>query len=66
MASAGGLRGNPGAGSAGAGAGRQSAAVHNEAEGEIGFNWYDTVKISNNASIEEVQEAIEKAKELIS
>lgn len=40
--------------------------VHNEAEGEIGFNWYDTVKISNNASIEEVQEAIEKAKELIS
>ena len=39
--------------------------VHNEAEGEIGFNWYDTVKISNNASIEEITEAIEKAKELI-
>ena len=39
--------------------------VHNEAEGEIGFNWYDTVKISNGASIEEVLEAIEKAKELI-
>lgn len=40
--------------------------VHNEAEGEIGFNWYDTAKISNNASIEEIEQAIEKAKELFS
>lgn len=38
--------------------------VHNEAEGEIGFNWYDTVAIHNNASIEEIEEAIKKAEEL--
>jgi hypothetical protein len=38
--------------------------VHNEAEGEIGFNWYDTVKINNNASLGEIIQAIEKAKEL--
>ena len=38
--------------------------VHNEAEGEIGFNWYDTVAIHNNASIKEIEEAIKKAEEL--
>ena len=38
--------------------------VHNEAEGEIGFNWYDTVKIPNNASLEVIAEAIEKAIEI--
>ena len=38
--------------------------VHNEATGEIGFNWYDTVAIHNNASIEEIEEAIKKAEEL--
>lgn len=39
--------------------------VHNEAEGEIGFNWYDTVPISNGANTQEITEAIEKAKELL-
>ena len=38
--------------------------VHNEATGEIGFNFYDTVAIHNNASIEEIKEAIKKAEEL--
>ena len=38
--------------------------VHNEATGEIGFKWYDMVEIKNNASEEEVKEALEKAKEL--
>lgn len=37
--------------------------IPNEAVGEIGYNWYDTVKISNDASIEEIQEALLKAKE---
>lgn len=37
--------------------------IHNEAEGEIGINWYDTVAIHNNASLEEIQQAIEKAEE---
>lgn len=32
--------------------------VPNEAEGEIGFNWYDTVKIPNNASLKEISLAI--------
>ena len=34
--------------------------VHNNAEGEIGYNFYDTVKIHKNASIEEIQEALIK------
>lgn len=38
--------------------------VHNEAEGEIGINWYDTISIKNNASIEEINYAISKAEEL--
>ena len=38
--------------------------VHNEAEGEVGLNWYDTVASHNNASIEEIEEAIKKAEEL--
>ena len=38
--------------------------VHNEATGEVGFNWYDTVPISNGASIEEITQAIEKAVEI--
>lgn len=28
--------------------------VHNEAESEIGYNWYDTKKIPNNASLEDI------------
>ena len=36
---------------------------NNEAEGEIGFNWDETVAISNNASIEEIEKAIKKCKE---
>ena len=39
--------------------------VHNEATGEIGYNWYDTVKINNNAEIEEIETARLKAKELV-
>ena len=39
--------------------------VHNEAEGEIGFNWYDVVKITNKCSLEEIETAISKAKELV-
>ena len=39
--------------------------VHNEAEGEVGYNWYDTAKVHNNAPIVEIQEAVTKAKELI-
>ena len=38
--------------------------VHNEAEGEVGMNWYDTVPISNGADIEEITKAIEKAREI--
>lgn len=38
--------------------------VHNEATGEVGFNWYDTVPIANGASPEEIDQAIEKAKEI--
>ena len=34
--------------------------VHNDATGEIGYNWYDTITIPNNASIEEIQEALIK------
>lgn len=29
--------------------------VHNEAQGEIGYNWYDTIKVNNNSSIEEIE-----------
>ena len=39
--------------------------VHNEAEGEIGYNWYDTVKINNNASLDEIESARLKAQDLI-
>ena len=38
--------------------------VHNEAEGAIGYNWSDLVTIHNNASIEEIQIALDKAKEI--
>ena len=38
--------------------------VSNEAEGEIGLNWYDTVKVHNNANIQEIQTAIQKAYEI--
>lgn len=40
--------------------------VHNEATGDIGFNWYDAVSISNGASLEEISDAINKARDLIS
>lgn len=42
----------------------ENQQVHNEANGEIGYNWYNTVPISNNASIDEITEAQTKAKEL--
>ena len=38
--------------------------VSNEAEGEIGLNWHDTVKVHNNANIQEIQTAIQKAYEI--
>ncbi len=39
--------------------------VSNEAEGEIGLNWYDTVKVHNNANIQEIEAAIQKAYEIV-
>ena len=38
--------------------------VSNKAEGEIGFNWYDVVKISNNADNQEILNAVQKAIEI--
>ena len=38
----------------------ENEVVHNEAVGEIGHNWADTIKISNNASIEEIEAILEK------
>lgn len=38
--------------------------VHNEAELEVGFNWADTVPISNNASVLEIKLAIKEATKL--
>ena len=38
--------------------------VHNEAVGEIGLNWYDTITIPNNASIDYIEKSIKEAKEL--
>jgi len=38
--------------------------VPNKAEGEIGYNWYDTIKISNNANIEEIINARGKLNEV--
>lgn len=32
--------------------------IHNEADGEIGLNWADLFKLSNNASIEEIKEVL--------
>lgn len=34
--------------------------VHNAAEGELGYNWCDTVAIPNNASIDTIQEVLNK------
>ena len=39
--------------------------VHNEATGEIGYNWFDTIPLNNNASLEEIKEALEKAEKLL-
>ena len=38
--------------------------VHNEAQGEVGLNWFDTVPVPNGASREEIEEAIRKAEEI--
>lgn len=43
----------------------EDTIVHNEAEGEIGFNWYDTVPIANQASVQVISEALEKAEEMV-
>ena len=32
--------------------------VHNEAVGEIGYNWYDTAEVPNGASLEDIENAI--------
>jgi hypothetical protein len=34
--------------------------VHNEAEGEIGYNFADLRKIENNASVEDIKEILTK------
>lgn len=39
--------------------------VQNEAVGEISYNWCDGIELSNGASIEEITEALEKAKKLV-
>jgi len=36
----------------------EEEAIHNEANGDIGLNWADLHKISNNASIEEISEVL--------
>ena len=38
--------------------------VHNEAQGEVGLNWFDTVPVPNGASREEIEEAMRKAEEI--
>lgn len=40
--------------------------VHNEAEGAIGYNWYDIISISNRADTDEIISARNKCRELIS
>ena len=37
--------------------------VHNEAEAELGYNWYDTIKLPNNSSIEDIDVILNKLKE---
>ena len=32
--------------------------VHNEAVGEIGYNWYDTAEVPNGASLEDIEKAM--------
>ena len=39
------------------------AIVHNEAEAELGYNWYDTIKLPNNSSIEDIDVILNKLKE---
>ncbi len=41
----------------------EEQVVKNEAEGELGLNWADLFKIKNNASVEEIQEVIDKINE---
>lgn len=36
----------------------EEETIHNTAEGEIGRNWADLVKLSNNASLEEISKAM--------
>lgn len=38
----------------------QEEQIHNEAEGEIGLNWADLHKIPNNASIQQIEEVLER------
>jgi DNA polymerase-1 len=38
--------------------------VKNVAEGELGYNWFDLIKINNNASLDEIEEARNKARSL--
>lgn len=40
----------------------EDIVVHNEAEGELGFNWADTLKLDNNASIEQITDIINNLK----
>ena len=38
----------------------ENQIVHNEAEGEIGYDWYNTIKIPNNASKEYIGKSLSK------
>lgn len=43
----------------------EDTIVHNEAVGEISYNWCDGIELNNNASLDEIKEALIKAKELL-
>ena len=41
----------------------EDQTIHNEAESDIGYNWAEMVKIANNASVKDIQEALNKLKQ---
>ena len=43
----------------------EDQTIPNQCIAEIGYNWYDTIKIENNASLEEIELAIIQAKDLL-
>lgn len=43
----------------------EDTIIHNEAEGVIGYNWYDILPVPNNASSDEIRKIREKCRDLI-